>query len=169
MDLLNAQVTTIGFLLAGVGETLTNQRWKANYLVVSDGRFLLLFWVFKNSFEYIVFVETCIQDVEQYFTMLVRHPLIGIILVGADLWNYIYPLYQKLNKATLPMLLKIPTKSSKTRPIRLKACETTANEGAPNPESHSSWILCCMSIISRSMCAYSIHWNHSLCFSRCNK
>lgn len=59
--------------------------------------------------------------------MLLRNPAIGVILVGADLWNYVFPISQKYAKNTTAMLLKIPTKSSKTRPIRLKYCEGSNN------------------------------------------
>lgn len=127
--------TAVGFLLAGVGESLNNPKWNTNFLIVDDGRLRSHHWFpeyriakIYAQYRFLSFLDTCLTDVEQYFAMLFRYPMIGVILVGTDLWPYIQPVYQKFTKTTLPMLLRINTKSSRTRPIRLKPCDTVTEK-----------------------------------------
>ncbi|XP_037819643.1 V-type proton ATPase subunit F 1-like [Lucilia sericata] len=92
--------TTIGFLLAGVGESFGVLKKNRSFLMVTEG--------------------TYVNDVQNFFISLYNRANIGVILVASDLWKHILPVLDILKRKPLPIILEIETKSSMTKTLKLK-------------------------------------------------
>uniref|UniRef100_A0A1A9ZZ62 V-type proton ATPase subunit F n=1 Tax=Glossina pallidipes TaxID=7398 RepID=A0A1A9ZZ62_GLOPL len=93
--------TTLGFLLAGVGEASILPA--KNYMMVTK--------------------DSSVTDVEKFFLALYQNSKIGVILVASDVWHYLLPVYNGMIKRQLPIVLEVPMKSTMTTPLKLKERE----------------------------------------------
>ncbi|XP_037884777.1 V-type proton ATPase subunit F-like [Glossina fuscipes] len=93
--------TTLGFLLAGIGETKILPT--KNYMMVTN--------------------DNSVTDVEKFFVTLYQNSNIGIILVASDIWHYLLPAYNGMIKRKLPIILEVPMKCTMTTPLKLKERE----------------------------------------------
>ncbi|TMW47337.1 hypothetical protein DOY81_007583 [Sarcophaga bullata] len=59
-------------------------------------------------------------EVQNFFITLYNRPNIGIILIASDIWKYIIPTFKTLKIRPLPILLQITSKSTVTKPLKLK-------------------------------------------------
>uniref|UniRef100_A0A1A9WYM8 Uncharacterized protein n=1 Tax=Glossina brevipalpis TaxID=37001 RepID=A0A1A9WYM8_9MUSC len=101
IGVIGDEETTLGFLLAGVGETRTVN--PNNYMIVTK--------------------DHSITDLEKFFLTLYQNSKIGIILIASELWHYLSPFYNSMPKKKLPIILDVPMKSTITTPLKLKERE----------------------------------------------
>ncbi|XP_011188198.1 V-type proton ATPase subunit F-like isoform X1 [Zeugodacus cucurbitae] len=91
--------TTIGFLLAGVGETNGSQQLDKNFMIVTE--------------------ETSPHDVEHFFTYLCGRRNIGVIFVASDVIKILTQVISRVTK-TIPIILEIPTKNTIVQSLETK-------------------------------------------------
>uniref|UniRef100_A0A1I8QCX5 V-type proton ATPase subunit F n=1 Tax=Stomoxys calcitrans TaxID=35570 RepID=A0A1I8QCX5_STOCA len=95
------ETTTVGFLLAGIGECFGGLGKKhINFMIVNK--------------------ETNMNDVQKYFISIYEQSNIGVILIAADIWQHILPLYGKMKRRMLPIVLEIPIQNKDSLKITRK-------------------------------------------------
>ncbi|XP_075155979.1 V-type proton ATPase subunit F-like [Haematobia irritans] len=90
--------TTVGFLLAGIGEYFGIGKKNLNYMIVTE--------------------DTNLGAVEKYFHSIYNQPNIGVILIATDIWKDLLPTFDNMKKKMLPIILEIPTKNK--IPLKMK-------------------------------------------------
>uniref|UniRef100_A0A1A9VFT6 V-type proton ATPase subunit F n=1 Tax=Glossina austeni TaxID=7395 RepID=A0A1A9VFT6_GLOAU len=101
IGIIGDEDTTLGFLLAGVGEASILPA--KNYMMVTN--------------------DNSVSEVEKFFVALYQNSKIGVILVASDIWHYLLPVYNGMIKRQLPIVLEVPMKCTMTTPLKLKERE----------------------------------------------
>uniref|UniRef100_A0A0K8VT66 V-type proton ATPase subunit F n=1 Tax=Bactrocera latifrons TaxID=174628 RepID=A0A0K8VT66_BACLA len=91
--------TTIGFLLAGVGETSGSRQSDKNFMIVTE--------------------ETPAHEVDSFFIYLCGRRNIGVIFVATEVRKVLTQVISRVTK-TIPIILEIPTKHTIVQSLESK-------------------------------------------------